>query len=106
MQSFSSPLLDIFPLSPFIFWPTGEEMAEDYKCGEGRQPLPLLLSAEEKKLELRLGLPGGEGWSTKQKKRESPAEASRVCKRNSANASSAAKRVFLSPVDSKTQGMK
>lgn len=81
-------------------------MAEDYKCGEGRQPLPLLLSAEEKKLELRLGLPGGEGWSTKQKKRESPAEASRVCKRNSANASSAAKRVFLSPVDSKTQGMK
>lgn len=78
-------------------------MAEDYKCGEGRQPLPLLLSAEEKKLELRLGLPGGEGWSTKQKKRESPAEASRVCKRNSANASSAAKRVFLSPVDSKTQ---
>lgn len=80
-------------------------MAEDYKCGEGRQPL-LLLSAEEKKLELTLGLPGEEGRSTMQKKRESPAEASRVSKSNSANASSAAKRVFLSPVDSETQGMK
>ncbi|KAG6504355.1 hypothetical protein ZIOFF_036687 [Zingiber officinale] len=72
-------------------------MEEDYKCGEGRQSLLLLLSAEEKKLELRLGLPGEEGWPTMLKKRES------VFKSNSANASSAAKRVFLSPVDSETQ---
>lgn len=100
MQSFPSPLLDAFPLSPFIFWLTGEEMEEDYKCGEGWQSLLLLLSAEEKKLELRLGLPGEEGWPTMLKKRES------VFKSNSANASSAAKRVFLSPVDSETQGMK
>ncbi|RWW75326.1 hypothetical protein BHE74_00016661 [Ensete ventricosum] len=95
-------------------------MEEAFTRGEGRPRLLDLISngrdwrsyaaAEEKKLELRLGLPGGEDWSAGQEKREHPIESalslghiSKVPKSTNVNASSGTKRRFLVHVEPKTE---
>ncbi|RWW10786.1 hypothetical protein GW17_00025653, partial [Ensete ventricosum] len=95
-------------------------MEEEFTRGEGRPRLLDLISngrdwrsyaaAEEKKLELRLGLPGGEDWSAGQEKREHPIESalslghiSKVPKSTNVNASSGTKRRFLVHVEPKTE---
>ncbi|RRT72824.1 hypothetical protein B296_00009543 [Ensete ventricosum] len=97
-------------------------MEEAFTRGEGRPRLLDLISngrdwrsyaaAEEKKLELRLGLPGGEDWSAGQEKREHPIESalslghiSKVPKSTNVNASSGTKRRFLVHVEPKTEGV-
>ncbi|RZR79007.1 hypothetical protein BHM03_00004571 [Ensete ventricosum] len=97
-------------------------MEEEFTRGEGRPRLLDLISngrdwrsyaaAEEKKLELRLGLPGGEDWSAGQEKREHPIESalslghiSKVPKSTNVNASSGTKRRFLVHVEPKTEGV-
>lgn len=68
-------------------------------------------AAEEKNLELRLGLPGGEDWSAVQEKREHPAESAvspghiaKIPKSTNMSASSGAKRGCSDAVDSKPEG--
>lgn len=68
-------------------------------------------AAEEKSLELRLGLPGGEDWSAVQEKREHPAESAvspghiaKIPKSTNMSASSGAKRGCSDAVDSKPEG--
>ncbi|XP_008789276.2 auxin-responsive protein IAA16-like isoform X2 [Phoenix dactylifera] len=106
-------------------------MEEDFRKGEGRPQLLHLIPNErdwmvkevggggkcfgvskEKKLELRLGLPGGEDWSAVNDKREEhPVEPalslghySKVSKTTGSNPSSVgAKRGFLDTVESKTE---
>ncbi|XP_009385778.2 auxin-responsive protein IAA16-like [Musa acuminata AAA Group] len=95
-------------------------MEEEFTRGEGRPRLLDLIpngrdwgsyaAAEEKKLELRLGLPGGEDWSAGQEKREHPVESplsldhiSKVRKSTNVNASSSSKRGFLVQVEPKTE---
>lgn len=97
-------------------------MEEEFTRGEGRPRLLDLIpngrewgsyaAAEEKKLELRLGLPGGEDWSAGQEKREHPVESalsldhiSKVRKSTNVNASSGTKRGFLVQVEHKTEGI-
>lgn len=96
-------------------------MAEEYKRGEGRRhPLDIIQSGAEwntyatavdEKLELRLGLPGGEHWPAVKEKRELPIEPSlslghisKLPKSNNVTASSATKRGLTSQV-SKTEGI-
>ncbi|URE47306.1 AUX/IAA family [Musa troglodytarum] len=95
-------------------------MEEEFTRGEGRPRLLDLVpngrdwgsyaAAEEKKLELRLGLPGGEDWPAGQEKREHPVESvlslghiSKVPKSTNVNASSGTKRGFLGQVEPKTE---
>ncbi|CAL9097706.1 unnamed protein product [Musa textilis] len=97
-------------------------MEEEFTRGEGRPRLLDLVpngrdwgsyaAAEEKKLELRLGLPGGEDWPAGQEKREHPVESvlslghiSKVPKSTNVNASSGTKRGFLGQVEPKTEGI-
>lgn len=108
-------------------------MEEDFRKGEGRPQLLDLIPnerdwmikevgggrkcigvSEEKKLELRLGLPGGEDWpAVKEKREEHSVESalslghySKFSKTTGTNPSSVgAKRGFLDTVESKTEGM-
>ncbi|XP_074591695.1 auxin-responsive protein IAA18-like [Curcuma longa] len=87
-----------------------------------RHPLDLIQSdaewntyatAVDEKLELRLGLPGGEHWSVVQEKRELPIEPSlslghisKLPKSNNVTGSSATQRGLTSPVVSKTEAFR
>ncbi|KAG6497964.1 auxin-responsive protein IAA2-like [Zingiber officinale] len=84
-------------------------MAEEYKRGEWNT----YAAAVDEKLELRLGLPGGEHWSAVQEKRELPIDPSlslghisKLPKSNYVAASSATKRGSTSPVVSKTEAFR
>ncbi|CAL9100941.1 unnamed protein product [Musa textilis] len=68
-------------------------------------------TTEEKNLELKFGLPGGEDWSAAQEKRELRAESAlslrhvpRVPETTNANGSSGSKKGFSGADESKTDG--
>ncbi|WOL08206.1 auxin-responsive protein IAA2 isoform X2 [Canna indica] len=82
----------------------------NWTLGEGNGGKANYGAEEERKLELRLGLPGGEDWSAVQEKREHPLDSaislghiSKVPKCTINNASSGAKRGFLVAVESPTE---